>query len=145
MTTQALIKIYTDGSCQGNPGPGGWAALIIEQEKETILSGGEKHTTNNRMELMAALQALLSLTTPCIIECYTDSQYLRLGITTWLKKWQTNGWKTASKKEVKNKDLWQSLHQATQIHQLTWHWVKAHSGHRENELVDQLAKDATPL
>jgi ribonuclease HI len=139
------IKIYTDGSCQGNPGPGGWAALIVDGSKETTLSGGERDTTNNRMELTAALKAIMSLPEKTKIDCYTDSQYLRLGITTWLKNWQARNWRTASNKPVKNKDLWEQLADTCKHHQISWHWVKAHSGHIENERVDLLAKQATPL
>lgn len=133
------VEIYTDGACKGNPGPGGWGALLRFGQAEKHLYGGEKDTTNNRMELMAAIQALEALKEPCAITLTTDSQYVRQGISSWLANWKRNGWKTASKQPVKNVDLWQRLEEATQRHQIEWHWVKGHSGHPENELADELA------
>lgn len=140
------IKIFTDGACRGNPGPGGWGVLLRydRQEKihEKILSGAEKNTTNNRMELMAAIQALTALKETCRVELYTDSQYVQKGIKEWLKGWKSRGWIKSDKKPVKNADLWQVLDQETQRHQVTWHWVKGHSGHKENDLVDEVANAA---
>ncbi len=133
------VEIFTDGACKGNPGPGGWGALLRCGPHEKSLCGGERDTTNNRMELMAAIKALESLTEACDVKLTTDSQYVRKGITEWLKNWKKNGWKTAAKKPVKNADLWQSLDAATHTHKVSWHWVKGHSGHRENEIADQLA------
>ena len=136
------IVIYTDGACLGNPGPGGWGALLRYRDIERELSGGEPQTTNNRMELMAAIVALETLTEPCRIDLHTDSQYVRQGITEWLRNWVRRGWKTASGGAVKNQDLWQRLQLATQRHTVEWHWVKGHSGHPENERVDALATAA---
>lgn len=136
------VEIFTDGACRGNPGPGGWGALLRSQTQEKTLAGAEAATTNNRMELFAAIAALEALREPCQVKLTTDSQYLRQGITEWLANWKRRGWKTASKQPVKNQDLWQRLEQATQTHQIEWHWVKGHSGHYENELVDQLANAA---
>ncbi|MEX0951479.1 MAG: ribonuclease HI [Gammaproteobacteria bacterium] len=136
------VEIFTDGACRGNPGPGGWGALLRSQTQEKTLAGAEAATTNNRMELFAAIAALEALREPCQVKLTTDSQYLRQGITEWLTNWKRRGWKTASKQPVKNQDLWQRLEQATQTHQIEWHWVKGHSGHYENELVDQLANAA---
>lgn len=137
------IDIYTDGACKGNPGPGGWGALLRYHHNgachEKTLHGGEKNTTNNRMELMAAIKALTSLTEPCNVTLTTDSQYVRRGITEWLPNWKKNQWRTASKKPVKNADLWQQLDEATQQHCIDWQWVKGHSGHPENERADELA------
>jgi len=133
------VKIYTDGACKGNPGPGGWGALLRYGEKEKQLWGGETETTNNRMELMAAIQALAELKRNCDVILTTDSQYVRKGITEWIKGWRKNGWKTAAKKPVKNADLWQQLDNLTQQHTIDWRWVKGHSGHPENELADELA------
>ena len=135
----ADVEIFTDGACRGNPGPGGWGALLRYGRHEKELFGGEAHTTNNRMELMAAIQALESLTRRCKVELTTDSVYVRDGITEWLPNWKKRGWKTAAKKPVKNADLWQRLDSAAQAHDITWHWVKGHSGHPENERADQLA------
>lgn len=137
--TEKTVKIFTDGACRGNPGIGGWGAVIRYKEHEKLLSGGEKETTNNRMELMAAIQALNSLKRPCEIVLTTDSQYVRKGITQWMSDWKKRNWKTAAKKPVKNQDLWKSLDEATQRHQIEWHWVKGHAGHEGNELADQLA------
>jgi len=133
------VQIYTDGACKGNPGPGGWGVLLRYNKIEKTLHGGESLTTNNRMELMAAIQGLQALTRPCEVDLYTDSQYLRKGMSEWLIQWKQNGWRTAKKEPVKNDDLWRLLDQLASIHQITWHWVKGHSGHVENELVDALA------
>jgi ribonuclease HI len=142
MSEIPAVEIYTDGACSGNPGPGGWGALLRFGAVEKELSGGEAHTTNNRMELMAAIAALEALKKPARIKLYTDSIYVKDGISRWLKGWKTKGWLTADKKPVKNKELWQQLDAATQIHQIEWLWVKGHSGHPENERADQLARDA---
>lgn len=136
------VEIFTDGACRGNPGPGGWGALLRFRDQEKQLAGAEAQTTNNRMELYAAIAALEALTKSCRVELTTDSQYLRNGIMEWLPNWKRRGWKTAAKKPVKNQDLWQRLDQAVQQHDVNWHWVKGHSGHDENELVDQLANEA---
>jgi len=141
---QAKVIIYTDGACSGNPGPGGWGALLRFDQREKELSGGASETTNNRMELTAAIQALKTLTRPCEVEFYTDSEYLRKGITEWMLNWKRRGWKTAGKKPVKNQDLWRALDAASQDHNIKWHWVRGHTGHRENERVDQLARAAIP-
>jgi ribonuclease HI len=133
------IEIFTDGACKGNPGPGGWGALLRYQGAEKTLRGAEPNTTNNRMELQAAISALAALKEPCRVTLSTDSQYLRKGITEWMSGWKRNGWKTADKKPVKNQDLWQALDLACARHQVQWLWVKGHSGHRENELADELA------
>ncbi|MCR8921784.1 ribonuclease HI [Dasania sp. GY-MA-18] len=133
------IEIFTDGACKGNPGPGGWGALLRYQGNEKALWGGEKNTTNNRMELMAAIEALKSLKEPCQVQLTTDSQYVRKGISEWMQNWKKRNWLTASKKPVKNVDLWQALDAEANQHQIEWHWVKGHSGHRENEIADQLA------
>lgn len=133
------VHIYTDGACRGNPGPGGWGALLRYGRHEKILSGAEPHTTNNRMELTAAIQALAVLKEPCKIELHTDSQYLQKGITEWLNGWKRRGWKKADKKLVKNADLWQNLDNEVSRHKVIWHWVKGHSGHPENELADSIA------
>ena len=134
------IKIYTDGACLGNPGPGGWGALLRYGTTERELSGGEPETTNNRMEMMAIIQALETLKTGCEIELYTDSQYVLKGFTEWLEGWKVRNWKTADKKPVKNVDLWQRLDEAAIRHKIHWHWVKGHNGHEENERVDELAR-----
>jgi ribonuclease HI len=134
-----LVEIFTDGACRGNPGPGGWAALLRTGEKEREIGGGESHTTNNRMELKAAIEALTALKRPCRVEIHTDSNYVRDGITKWIHGWKRNGWRTADKKPVKNADLWQGLLEAAARHDVTWHWVKGHSGHPENDRVDALA------
>ena len=133
------VEIFTDGACRGNPGPGGWAALIRSGTREKEISGGEALTTNNRMELTAAIEALNALKRPCRVELHTDSNYVRDGITKWIHAWQRNGWRTADKKPVKNADLWQQLLYAAARHQVRWHWVKGHSGHPENDRVDALA------
>lgn len=133
------MELYTDGACRGNPGPGGWGALLRANGRERELSGGDPATTNNRMELMAAIEGLLALRRSCEVDIYTDSEYLRRGITEWLPKWKASGWRTAARKPVKNADLWRRLDEATAGHQLRWHWVKGHSGHVDNERADQLA------
>jgi len=135
----ADVEIFTDGACRGNPGPGGWGALLRYGEHEKELYGGEPQTTNNRMELMAAIRALESLKRPCSVRLTTDSVYVRSGITEWLPQWKRRGWKTAARKPVKNVDLWQRLDAAMQRHQVSWHWVKGHSGHTENERADSPA------
>jgi ribonuclease HI len=139
MTDFPEVEIFTDGACRGNPGPGGWAALLRTGGKEREISGGEPLTTNNRMELRAAIEALNALQRPCLVELHSDSQYVRDGITKWIHGWQRNGWRTADKKPVKNADLWQELLEAESWHQVKWHWVKGHSGHPENDRVDALA------
>lgn len=133
------IEIFTDGACRGNPGPGGWGALLRYNKVEKSLFGGEKNTTNNRMELQAAIEGLRSLNEACEVRLTTDSQYVRKGITEWMINWKKRNWKTASKQPVKNVDLWQALDEQAQRHQIEWLWVKGHSGHRENEIADQLA------
>ncbi|MGN6156227.1 MAG: ribonuclease HI [Sphingomicrobium sp.] len=139
MADLPAVEIYTDGACRGNPGPGGWAALLRTGDKEREISGGEPHTTNNRMELRAAIEALNALKRPCRVELHTDSNYVRDGITKWIHGWARNGWRTADKKPVKNAELWQELIDAARRHQVAWHWVKGHSGHVENDRVDALA------
>jgi ribonuclease HI len=136
------VEIHTDGSCLGNPGPGGWAAVLRYQGRERELSGGEALTTNNRMELMAAIMALEALSEPCRIVLHTDSQYVRQGITEWMANWVRRKWKTAGGDPVKNRDLWERLHAANQRHEVEWRWVKGHSGNPDNERVDVLARDA---
>ena len=136
----ADITIYTDGACSGNPGPGGWGAILVHGENRKELSGGEPETTNNRMELQAAIEALGALKRPCKVAVYTDSVYVRDGITKWIQGWQRNGWRTAAKKPVKNVELWQALQAALQQHDVDWHWVKGHAGHPENERADELAR-----
>jgi len=133
------VEIYTDGACRGNPGPGGWGALLRAGDTERELCGGEAETTNNRMELLAAIEGLAALKRACSVALYTDSQYVRNGITQWMAGWKRNGWKTANRKPVKNKDLWQRLDAEAARHEVSWHWVKGHSGHPENERADQLA------
>ena len=134
------VTIYTDGACSGNPGPGGWGVLLTFRGVEKELSGGEALTTNNRMELMAAIMALETLNRPCAVDLWTDSQYVRNGITSWLRGWKAKGWKTADRKPVKNEDLWRRLDAAQERHDVAWHWVKGHAGHAENERVDALAR-----
>lgn len=133
------VEAFTDGACRGNPGPGGWGALLRFGKHERQLWGGENDTTNNRMELTAAIEALRALKEPCRVQLTTDSEYVRKGITEWLDNWKRRGWKTAAKKPVKNEDLWRSLDEEAGRHEIQWHWVKGHSGHRENEIADQLA------
>ena len=137
-----IVEIFTDGACSGNPGPGGWGAVLRYKGHEKELSGGESQTTNNRMELTAAIVALESLTRGVEARLYTDSQYLRDGITGWIHKWKANGWKTAGKKPVKNVDLWKRLEIALERHEVEWHWIRGHSGHAENERADALARAA---
>jgi ribonuclease HI len=136
------VHIYTDGACRGNPGVGGWGAILRYGERERELYGAERATTNNRMELMAAIQGLETLTRACDITVTTDSEYLRKGITEWLPQWKRRGWKTADKKPVKNQDLWERLEQAAQRHRVQWEWIRGHSGHEENERADALANRA---
>jgi ribonuclease HI len=138
------VEIYTDGACSGNPGPGGWGAILRFKGVEKELSGGDPETTNNRMEMMAAIRALEALKRPCIVDIYTDSSYVRDGITKWIFGWQKRGWKTADKKPVKNVELWQRLLEALRPHKVEWHWVKGHAGHPENERCDELARMAVP-
>ena len=140
MTGGPHVIIHTDGACSGNPGPGGWGAILSFGDKEKELKGGEPHTTNNRMELMAAISALEALTKPCRVDLYTDSQYVRNGISAWIHGWKRNGWRTADKKPVTNVDLWQQLDAALARHEVTWHWVKGHAGHDLNERADELAR-----
>ncbi len=136
------VDIYTDGACRGNPGPGGWAALLRYGSRETTIHGAVQETTNNRMELQAALSALQKLKRPCAVRITTDSKYLMDGIQQWLPHWKRNGWKTSSKKPVKNQDLWQQLDGQVERHTVSWNWVQGHSGHAENEQVDRLANEA---
>jgi ribonuclease HI len=136
------VNIYTDGACSGNPGPGGWGALLMYGNTEMELSGYESDTTNNRMEMMAVIQALKKLKEPCKINIHTDSKYVLQGMTEWLPGWKAKGWKTADKKPVKNVDLWQQLEQGIAGHDVKWTWVKGHAGHPENERVDALAREA---
>lgn len=133
------VEIFTDGACRGNPGPGGWGVLLRYRNREKTLHGGERETTNNRMELQAAIEGLRALKHPCRVRLTTDSVYVKNGITNWLANWKAKGWKTAGRKPVKNVDLWQTLDELNQQHEVEWHWVKGHSGHRENEIADELA------
>ena len=139
--SEQRVTIYTDGACSGNPGPGGWGAILAFGDHEKELKGGEPHTTNNRMELMAAISALEALKRPCTVDLHTDSEYLRSGITTWIHGWKKNGWRTSDKKSVKNVDLWKRLDEAMAHHQVHWRWVKGHAGHTMNERADQLARE----
>lgn len=134
-----VVEIFTDGACRGNPGPGGWGALLRSHGREKSLYGGEANTTNNRMELTAAIEGLKALNRPCKVELTTDSQYVRKGITEWMSNWKKRNWKTASKAPVKNADLWRALDELNSQHDIDWRWVKGHSGHRENEIADSLA------
>ncbi len=134
-----VVRIYADGACKGNPGPGGWGAILQMDGEEKELFGGEPQTTNNRMELTAVIRALEALKSPCQIEVYTDSQYVQKGISEWLPDWKRRGWRTADKKPVKNLDLWQELERLAGAHRIAWHWVKGHAGHPENERADELA------
>lgn len=138
----SLVEIFTDGACSGNPGPGGWAALLRYGEYEKEIWGKETHTTNNRMELIAAIKALEALKKPCKVRLVTDSEYVKNGITKWIKNWKLRDWKTSEKKPVKNVDLWKSLDELTNKHEVEWKWVKGHSNHKENERVDSLARKA---
>ena len=139
-----IIDIFTDGACSGNPGPGGWGVILRWRGTEKELSGGAPETTNNRMELMAAIAGLESLTRPVKARVHTDSRYVKDGITLWIAKWKQNGWKTAAKKPVKNADLWQRLELAVGAHDVEWHWIRGHTGHPENERADALARRAIP-
>lgn len=139
MSEMKKIALFVDGACRGNPGPGGWGVLMRYSDHEKELCGGEQHTTNNRMELTAAIQGLRALKMSCTVDITTDSQYVRNGITEWLANWKKRGWKTADKKPVKNQDLWEQLDMEVARHQVTWHWVKGHAGHAENERADVLA------
>ncbi len=134
------VTIYTDGACSGNPGPGGWGAILKFNGHEKELKGGEPSTTNNRMELLAAIEALDALKGKCKVDLYTDSKYVRDGIDQWIDNWKSNGWRTAAKKPVKNADLWERLDEARDSHKVKWHWVKGHAGHPENERADELAR-----
>ena len=134
-----LVEAFTDGACRGNPGPGGWGVVLRSGGHVKELSGGEPLTTNNRMELKAAIEALAALKQPCRVELYTDSVYVRSGITQWLPAWRARGWRTADRKPVKNQDLWEALAAEAERHEVTWHWVKGHAGHVENERADALA------
>ncbi|MGU3399456.1 ribonuclease HI [Brucellaceae bacterium D45D] len=134
------IEVFTDGACSGNPGPGGWGAILRFNGVEKELNGGEADTTNNRMELMAAISALQALKQPCEVDLYTDSVYVRDGIGSWIEGWKKNGWKTSAKKPVKNAELWQMLDEARKPHKVNWHWIKGHAGHPENERADELAR-----
>ena len=140
-----MIKIYTDGSCLGNPGNGGWAAIINDQDKITKISGNKKNTTNNQMELMAAIEALKKIPTEQEVQLYTDSKYVKMGITEWIKKWSQNNWKTSSKQKVKNLELWKELNIISKKHKIKWFWVKSHTGNPLNEEVDVLARKAANL
>ncbi|MGN6521266.1 MAG: ribonuclease HI [Dokdonella sp.] len=139
---QQVVQLFTDGACLGNPGPGGWGALLRLGDREKELSGGEAQTTNNRMELMAAIAGLEALTRPCKVELTTDSQYVKRGVEEWMARWRANGWRTSDKQPVKNRDLWERLSAALASHEVRWHWVKGHNGHDENERVDELARQA---
>jgi len=140
MIGKAPVVVYTDGACSGNPGPGGWGAILTYGDKCKEISGGEALTTNNRMELMAAIAALEALTRPSRVELHTDSSYLKNGITSWINRWKANGWRTADKKPVKNEELWRRLDEARKLHDIDWRWVKGHAGHAENERADELAR-----
>ena len=140
MTAAKVVEIWSDGACSGNPGPGGWGALLVFDGHEKELKGGEPATTNNRMELMAAIRALEALTRPCRVKLHTDSRYLKDGITQWIRRWKQNGWRTADRKPVKNVDLWQRLDAALAHHDVHWVWVKGHAGHDGNERADALAR-----
>jgi ribonuclease HI len=142
--SEPVVEIHTDGACRGNPGPGGWGALLRANGTEKELYGGEAATTNNRMELMAAIRALEALKRPSRVKLYTDSIYVMKGITTWIHSWKRRGWRTADKQPVKNEDLWRQLDEARTKHEVEWHWVKGHAGHPENERADQLANKGIP-
>lgn len=142
--SEPVVDIFTDGACSGNPGPGGWGAILAYDGETREIYGGERETTNNRMEMMAAICALETLTRPVKARVYTDSTYLKDGITIWLANWKARGWKTANRKPVKNKDLWQRLEAAIAPHEVAWHWVKGHAGHPENERADALARKGIP-
>jgi ribonuclease HI len=135
------VVIHTDGACSGNPGPGGWGAILAFGSQVKELKGGEPHTTNNRMELMAAISALEALKRPCLVDLHTDSEYLRNGIMRWINQWKRNGWRTAEKRPVRNVDLWRRLDELSAKHRIRWHWLKGHAGHKLNERADQLARE----
>lgn len=139
-SVESIVELYTDGACSGNPGPGGWGCILRFKGVEKELYGGENPTTNNRMEMMAVLSGLNALTRPCAVAVYTDSEYVKKGMTEWLRGWKARGWKTADKKPVKNDDLWKALDEAAGRHRVTWHWVRGHNGHPENERADELAR-----
>ncbi|SRR6056297_2747465 len=141
MVADEVVELYTDGACSGNPGPGGWGVLMRYDGHERTLCGGEHETTNNRMELMAAIEGLEALKRPCTVRLYTDSQYVQKGISEWLANWKARGWRTAAKKPVKNEDLWRRLDAASGRHSVSWHWVRGHAGHPENERADALARE----
>jgi len=145
MSEAERVQIFTDGACSGNPGPGGWGAILRFRGVEKELKGGETPTTNNRMEMMAVLVALNTLTRPCAVDLYTDSQYVKKGMTEWLRGWKARGWQTADKKPVKNDDLWKALDTAAARHDIAWHWVKGHDGHPENERADALAREGVAM
>jgi ribonuclease HI len=140
--SEGYVTIHTDGACSGNPGPGGWGAILEWNGRRKEIKGGDPHTTNNRMELTAAAMALEALKRPCTVDLHTDSQYLRQGITSWITSWKRNGWRTADRKPVKNVDLWQRLDAAFARHKVHWHWVRGHAGHDLNERADELAREA---
>ena len=140
-----IVEIYTDGACSGNPGPGGWGALMLYGDNEKEITGGEFETTNNRMELTAAIEALRALKRPCRVELHTDSTYVKDGITKWIEGWKAKGWKTTAKKPVKNEDLWRALEEVSARHDVTWKWVKGHAGHPENERADELANQGMTI
>ena len=140
-----IVTIYTDGACKGNPGPGGWGAWLRHGEHQRELFGGERATTNNRMELTAVIQALSALKRPCSVDLYTDSEYVRQGITSWIRGWKARGWRTADRKPVKNIDLWMALDERVAQHDVRWHWVKGHNGDEGNEKADQLANRGVDL
>ena len=140
-----VTEIYTDGACSGNPGPGGWGALLLHGSRSRRLKGGERSTTNNRMELMGAIKALEALQRTCRVRLHTDSQYVRNGITSWIHSWKKNGWKTAARKPVKNEDLWRRLDELAAEHHVEWVWVRGHSGNEGNEIADQLAREGIPM
>ena len=142
--SEETVELYTDGACSGNPGPGGWGAILRFKGKEKELNGGVSETTNNRMEMMAVIEGLNTLTRSCKVHIHTDSQYVMKGMTEWLKGWKARGWKTADKKPVKNEDLWRALDEAAQRHDVRWTWVKGHAGHPENERADDLARQGIP-
>ena len=142
MAGERTVEMFTDGACSGNPGPGGWGVVLRYDSHEKELSGGEPDTTNNRMEMLAAIHGLEALKRPMAVALYTDSNYLRDGITRWIYQWKANGWRTAAKKPVKNQDLWERLDAAMKPHRVEWHWVRGHAGHPENERADRLARDA---
>lgn len=139
---KVTVEIFTDGACKGNPGPGGWGVLLRYKGQEKELYGGERHTTNNRMELMAAIKGLQALTRPCSVDVFTDSQYLKKGMINWMPTWKLKGWRNSKKEPIKNVDLWQLLDELASFHQIKWHWIKGHSGHPENDLADALANKA---